>query len=492
MSTTALSVNEQATEKITSSTQGILACLALTMLLASLGAGSANVSLPTLVHSFNASLAQVQWVVLAYLLALTTLIVSVGRLADLYGRRRLLLTGLVVFTTASVLCGSATTLEFLIAARALQGLGGAIMMALTMALVGESMPKSKTGSAMGLLATMSAMGTALGPSVGGFLIATVGWQSIFLVNVPLALVALFLAWRYLPADQHTNKPANFDYIGTIVLALTLGAYALAMTHGQQLFSAASVGLLVLAGLGLGVFIAVESKIASPLISVTIFRHAGLKASLIMNALVSTVMMATLVVGPFYLAHSLGLNEMMVGLVLAVGPGISMFCGVPAGRLVDRLGAPNMVFAGLAFMSAGALALCFLPHWFGMAGYMAAIAVLTPGYQLFQAANNTTVMTNSDNKQRGVISAMIGLSRNLGFITGASLMGTIFALASSTGDMVTAQPAAVEFGMRVTFGVAGLMVMTALAIAYSRLATTEAMDKSKGQLVTQPPVPDSDA
>ena len=188
--------------QLTRSVQWALASLSLSMLLSSLGTSIANVGLPTLAQAFGASFQEVQWVVLAYLLAITTLIVSVGRLGDLIGRRRLLLAGIVLFTVASVLCGVAPTLWLLIAARAAQGLGAAVMMALTMAFVGETVPKARTGSAMGLLGTMSAVGTALGPSLGGVLIAGFGWRAIFLVNLPLwARWPLLLAHRYLPADR---------------------------------------------------------------------------------------------------------------------------------------------------------------------------------------------------------------------------------------------------------------------------------------------------
>ncbi|MGZ8402596.1 MAG: MFS transporter, partial [Rhodoplanes sp.] len=174
----------------TPSVRWALASLSLSMLLSSLGTSIANVGLPTFAQAFSASFQEVQWVVLAYLLASTTLIVSVGRLGDITGRRRLLLAGIFVFTVASVLCGVAPTLRLLIAARAAQGLGAAIMMALTMAFVAETVPKEKTGSAMGLLGTMSAIGTALGPSVGGVLIAVLGWRAIFFINVPLGFLAL--------------------------------------------------------------------------------------------------------------------------------------------------------------------------------------------------------------------------------------------------------------------------------------------------------------
>src|ERR1700712_747263 len=179
------------------SVRWVLASLSLSMLLSSLGTSIANVGLPTLAQAFTASFQEVQWIVLAYLLASTTLIVSVGRLGDIAGRRRLLLAGIVLFTLASVLCGAAPTLWLLIGARAAQGLGAAIMMALSMAFVGETVPKGKTGAAMGLLGTMSAIGTALGPSLGGFLIAGSGWRAILLINVPLGVLAFLLAYRTL-------------------------------------------------------------------------------------------------------------------------------------------------------------------------------------------------------------------------------------------------------------------------------------------------------
>lgn len=204
-----------------------LASLSLATLLSSLGTSIASVGLPSLMQAFDASFQSVQWVVLAYLLAITTLIVGAGRLADMFGRRPLLLGGIALFTLASVLCGLAPTLWLLIAARAMQGLGAALMMALTLAFVAETVSKERTGSAMGLLGAMSAIGTTLGPSLGGFLIAGIGWRTIFLVNVPLGLLTFALAWRALPARGGTMEAGRgtFDVMGTALLALTLGAYA---------------------------------------------------------------------------------------------------------------------------------------------------------------------------------------------------------------------------------------------------------------------------
>jgi len=436
------------------------------MLLSSLGTSIANVALPTLAQGFNASFQEVQWIVLAYLLAITTLIVSVGRLGDITGRRRLLLAGIFLFTAASVVCGAAPALWLLIAARAVQGLGAAIMMALTMAFVGETVPKERTGSAMGLLGTMSAIGTALGPSLGGVLIAGLGWRAIFFVKVPLGILAFLLAHRYLPVDRRGAKSdrTGFDNVGTLLLALTLAAYALAMTIGRGSFGPLNMVLLLAAAFGIGLFAFAEARAASPLIRLEMFRDPVLSASLAMSALVSTVMMATLVVGPFYLSRALGLDAAIVGIVMSVGPLVAALTGVPAGRIADRFGAQGMTIAGLFGIAAGSFVLSVLPATLGIPGYLVPIVVVTAGYAVFQTANNTAVMTDIGPDQRGVISGMLNLSRNLGLISGASVMGAVFALASATSDIATARPEAVATGMRITFAVAAALIVTALALA----------------------------
>ncbi|MGE0041169.1 MAG: MFS transporter [Vicinamibacterales bacterium] len=443
-----------------------LASLSLSMLLSSLGTSIANVGLPTLARAFGASFQEVQWIVLAYLLAITTLVVGAGRLGDLVGRRRLMVAGIAVFTLASAACGAAPTLGLLVAARAAQGLGAAVMMALTVAFVGETVSQARTGRAMGLLGTMSAIGTALGPSLGGMLTAALGWRAIFLVNVPLGLLAMHLARRHLPAGDRTPESGRpgFDHVGTLLLALTLAAYALAMTMGRGRFSGGNLALLAAAACGAGLFVLAEARVASPLIRLTMLRDRGLRGGLAMSALVSAVMMATLVVGPFYLAGALGLDTALVGLVLSAGPIVAALAGVPGGRLVDRYGAPRMTVAGLTAGASGCLLLAALPAAAGVAGYIAPIAIVTAGYALFQAANNTAVMTGVGPDQRGVVSGLLTLSRNLGLVTGASVMGAVFALASGATDLPTAGPEAVAAGMRVTFAAGAALIVAALVIA----------------------------
>lgn len=443
-----------------------LASLSLSMLMPSLDTSIANVGLPTLAQAFSTPFQQVQWIVLAYLLAITTLIVGAGRLGDLIGRKRLLLAGIGLFTAASLACGLAPSLWALIAGRAVQGLGAATMMALTGALVTGTVPMERTGSAMGLLGTMSAIGTMLGPTLGGLLIFGIGWRTIFLVNVPLGLLNILLARRFLPADPLPGKAerARFDIAGTLLLALTLAAYALAMTMGHGRFGLLNLGLLLAAVCGGGMFALAESKAASPLLRLALFRDPQLSSSLGMSVLVMTVMMATLVVGPFYLSRGLGLDAAHVGLTMSAGPLVSALSGVPAGRLVDRFGAQRMTLLGLGGMIVGLISLCSLAGSYGIAGYIAPIVTITANYALFQATNNTAVMSSIQPDQRGVISGMLSLSRNLGMITGTAAMGALFAWATATSELASVASAAAVTGLQATFSVAVLLIMAAFAAA----------------------------
>ncbi|MCA1953158.1 MAG: MFS transporter [Hyphomicrobiales bacterium] len=387
---------------------GITVALGLAMLLASLGTSIANIALPALVEAFAAPFAPVQGVVVAYLAALTISVVAAGRLGDRAGLKPVLVGGLGLFLGASALCGMAPDLWTLIGMRALQGIGAAVLMTLPLAMMREFAGEARLGRAMGLLGTASALGTALGPSLGGLLLPVTGWRGIFWVLVPLAAIALVLALAVLPASPRAARiPA---------------ARAWSM----------------------------------PVRSIA--------PNLVVNLLVAAVMMATLVVGPFYLGLGLGLGEAMVGLVMATGPVVSIFSGVPAGRLVDACGSDRVLAGGLALLAAGVLLLAILPGMTGVAGYVFAILVLTPGYQLFQAANNTAALADVPGNERGAVSGLLGLSRNIGLIAGASVMGAVFAFGTGTGDFSRATSTAIAAGMRLTFLLATGMMIAALGIA----------------------------
>lgn len=387
---------------------GITITLALAMLLAAFGTSIANIALPALAEAFSAPFAQVQAVVVAYLAALTVCVLIAGRLGDRCGLKPMLVAGLALFAVASLLCAVAPNLSLLIAARALQGMGAAFLMTLAMALMRQTANEARVGRAMGMLGTVSALGTALGPSLGGLLIPVTGWRGIFWVQVPLAALTLILAIITLPAEPVRER--------------------------------------------------------APAIRLRSVMTRNLAPNLLVNILVAAVMMTTLVVGPFYLSIGLGLTAAQVGFVMALGPVISIFSGVPSGRLVDAWGTDRVLAGGLALLATGALLLSFLPDGIGVAGYVLAIVVLTPGYQLFQAANNTAALANISRDRQGTASGLLGLSRNIGLIAGASAMGAVFAFGVGTEELTRATPLAIASGMRFTFLLAGAMMLAAIAVA----------------------------
>ncbi|WP_257558178.1 MFS transporter [Sphingobium sp. CFD-2] len=443
-----------------------LAGLSLMMLMPSLSSSTANVALPSLARRFAASFQATQWIILAYLLTVTALVVLAGHLGDIFGRRRLLLAGIVVFATGSLLCAMAPGLELLIAGRVIQGSGAAFMMALTMAFVGTVVPAKRTGRAMGLLGTMSAIGTTLGPALGGGLIAWAGSTAIFLINLPLAAVAAISVLKALPQDPPRGAAMSprLDMTGMALLAATLTSLTLAMTLGRGQFGFVNLAVLA-AAIGTGaVFLAIEARAASPLIRLDLLRNRALVAGLSTSIIVSTVMMTTLIVGPFYLARVVALDPAGTGLAMATGPFVAAIAGVPAGRLVERIGVRSAVIAGLAAMAAGATALSIILPAFGIAGYLAPIVVMTAGYGLFQAANSTAVMAGTTPGERGIVSGMLNLSRNLGLVVGASAMGAVFAWGIGSADIISAEPVAVATGTRASFAAAAILVVLSLVIA----------------------------
>ncbi len=450
-----------------------LLVLAAATLISSMGISIASVLLPTLTRSFSTTVSDVQWVVLAYLMSVTVTIVTAGRLGDLFGHRRVLLSGFVLFIAASILSAAAPTLSALIVGRALQGFGGAILIALPMSIARDLVPTEKLGSAMGLLGTTSAAGTALGPSLGGLLLAWADWRMAFWLLAAFASLALVLSITAITRDSERAATSlkELDLPGTLVLVIALAAYALATSGGASGIPVSSGVLIFTALIAAALFVIVETRVTAPLAPMALLRTRTTGAGFVMNWAIGAVMMSTLVIGPFFLAFSLKLNEALIGLVMAVGPIVAALSGVPAGRLTDRLGARRVMIIGLAQTALGLLCLAFLPRYFGVGGYLTALIALTPAFQLFLAANNTAVLTDAPKQQRGNISGLLGLSRNLGLMTGASAMSTVFVAILGTGEASQAPSADIAYAFSMTFVIAAILTLFTLGVAlYSHVAS----------------------
>lgn len=434
-----------------------LASLSMAMLLPSLGISVANIALPNLRTAFDVTSQEAQWVVIAYLVVVTASLVTAGRLGDLLGRKRLLLVGIAIFSLAALAAVFASSIWMVVLARAVQGVGAAVMMSLTVAAVSDAVPAERAGTAMGLLGTVSAVGTAAGPSLGGLLVGLFGWPAIFLLMAGAGLLAALLVGTQLPAATTADgrRPA-FDLPGASALMLTVAAFALATTVSPV--TLVNAGLAAVATLGVAVFVAMQRRAAAPLVQLDLLRHPPVAAGLLSIALASAIVMTTLVVGPFYLTGVLGLDTATAGLVMTIGPAVSALVGLPAGRIVDRRGPGPVSHVGLSALLAGTLAMAILPGAIGLPGYVCSLVVITSGYALFQAANTTALLAGASKDQRGVISALLSLGRNVGLITGASAMGALFALASD------GTAAGGQHGLQLVFAVASGFVATALGLS----------------------------
>ncbi|MCZ7541107.1 MAG: MFS transporter [Anaerolineae bacterium] len=404
----------------------VLLSVAMGTFLSTIDSSIVNVALPTLEDKLNTRFATVQWVVVAYLLVVTSLILGVARLGDMIGKKRIYLTGMAVFTVASLLCGLAPSVGFLIAFRVVQGLGAVMMQALGMAIVTEAFPRTERGRALGIMGTVVSLGISIGPTVGGLLIGTVGWRAIFLVNLPVGIVGFALVQRHVP-DWRPPGGQRFDALGAALLLIALLALALGLTFGpeQGWGSAPILALLISAALGFAVFLAVEKHLAQPMVDLRLFRDPLFSISLLTGFLVFMVI-AGMFVLPFYLEWVKGYDPGRVGLFLTVMP-VALGLSAPiAGSLSDRYGSRGISLVGLVIVVGACLGIATLQENTSAMGYILRLLPLGLGVGIFQSPNNSAIMGAAPRERLGVASGLLSLSRAFGQVTGLPLIGAVFA------------------------------------------------------------------
>jgi EmrB/QacA subfamily drug resistance transporter len=447
--------------------------LGMGVFMATLDASIVNISLPTLVQSFNTDFATIQWVVLSYSLVLTSLMLMVARLGDMLDKKRIWMTGLALFTLGSLLCGLSPSVGWLIAFRALQGLGATMMQALGIAMITEIFPANERGRALGLMGSVVSIGIAIGPPLGGILIGLVGWRWIFLVNIPLGLITALIVTRFVPQSLPTVAKQRFDLRGAMVLMIMLCCYALGMTLGQRLGFDVPLTLTLLsaAGIGLAGLLVIEARTEQPMIDLSLFRNPLFGMNLLMGFLVFVVLTAGFIL-PFLLELVQGYSPQVVGLMMMASP-VTMGLASPiAGILSDRYGSRLISMAGLAVIIAGCLSMTTLTAEVTPFGFVARMIPLGIGFGLFQSPNNSAIMGAVPRHRMGIASGLLSLSRTLGQSTGLPLMGALFAaqalafsgLPAGT-DATTAPPLALVAAVAGTYRIGAVIVLAAIGIAW---------------------------
>jgi EmrB/QacA subfamily drug resistance transporter len=431
-----------------------------------------NVALPTLVIELHAGFATVQWIVLAYLLVVSSLVLGAARMGDLYGKKRIYLCGLGLFTAASLGCALSPDVHWLIGMRAMQGLGGVFVAALGAAIIAEIFPPKERGRALGFIGTSVLLGVALGPTLGGLILHYASWHWMFLVNIPIGIVVIGVLGRVLPHIAASHGRAGFDWLGTVLLASGLVSLALALTYGQRQGFATSLvlALFALAFAGISSFLVWQRQAASPLIDLRLLSNTRLAGGLAACLLAFLVLGGLTFIQPFFLQLVGGFSAAQVGLLLAISPVVGGVTAPMSGHLADRIGARWVTALGACSVALGCFLLATLDEHVTALSFALRVAFVGLGTGMFNAANNASVLNSVKRENLGVASGLLSLMRTLGQSTGVPLAATIFGLlalghapARDTQALLGLPPAALVHGIRWVFIVAGLVALTAAAV-----------------------------
>jgi len=450
----------------------VMAAVAMSIFLATIDGSIVNVALPTLVRELNTDFATIQWVVLSYLLTMTTLMLSIGRLGDMIGKKSIFTAGFVVFTIGSVLCGLAPTVYWLIAFRVLQAIGAAMTLALGAAIVTEAFPDQERGRALGLIGTIVSLGVIIGPTIGGVMIEALSWHWIFFVNLPVGIVGTLMAWRFVPNFKPLGRQ-RFDYWGALALFTSLLALLLALTLGQQLgFGDTRISFLFGVWLiFLIVFLVIETRTTQPMIDLKIFRNILFSVNLVTGFLTFVAIAGVFILLPFYLEDVLNYNTQQVGFLLAVIPvGLGIFAPI-SGALSDRFGTRPITVLGLLTLLVGYVALTSLSTETTTWGYILRLIPIGIGMGIFQSPNNSAIMGTVPRERLGVASGLLSITRTLGQTVGIAIMGAwwasrvmLYAGGFLAGGATTAPSPAQVAGLHDTFVVVTILTLLGLVLS----------------------------
>ncbi|MBN2554658.1 MAG: MFS transporter [Anaerolineales bacterium] len=450
----------------------VMASVGMGIFLSTIDGSIVNVALPSLVKALDTQFATVQWVVLAYLLTLATVILSMGRLGDMLGKKPVYTLGFIIFTTGSVLCGLSTTVYALIAFRVLQALGAAMLMALGTAILTETFPAAERGMALGVAGALVSIGIVAGPTLGGLILEAFSWHWIFFVNLPVGIIGTLMVMRYVPAIQPEGGQ-RFDIPGAATLFIALISLLYAMTIGQEsgFANPRVLGLFSTAAVFLPMFVMVERSAPDPMIDLNLFRERLFSVNLV-TALLSFICIAgTTILIPFYLEGVMAYGPAKVGLLMAVVPVMMGALAPLSGSLSDRFGTRPMTVIGLGLMFAGYAAVAGVRPSDSILVYLLRFAPVGLGLGVFNAPNNSAIMGAAPRSRLGVASGLLAITRILGQTTGIALLGALWATrvgvhagALPPEGPSSAAPAAQVAALQDTMWVSVVLVLIAFGLA----------------------------
>jgi EmrB/QacA subfamily drug resistance transporter len=422
-----------------------------------------NTILPILRDAFKSNVAAIEWVVTIYLLVLSGLLLTFGRLGDLRGHKSIYVWGFVIFVISSALCGAAWSSTALIVFRGIQAIGAAMLASNSPAIVTGNFPAEERGRTFGLISTMTYLGLTVGPSLGGWLTQAFGWRTVFYINVPVGALALTLGLVFIPKDLPVESGQRFDLPGAALFLAGLTTLLLGLNKGADWgwASPAVLGLLAGALLILGVFVLVELRSPAPMLDLSLFRVPLFSVSTA-NAVLNYICVYSLTfLMPFYLIQGRGLNPAEAGLLLTAQPIIMAITAPISGALSDRFGSRGPGMLGMGLLAVGLFLLSRLGPETGLWAVALGLAVAGAGTGTFISPNTSALMGSAPRARQGIASGVQAVARNFGMVLGIGLAGAIFTthLAQNTTDALYT---GIDMGFLAAAGVAVLgVVMSAI-------------------------------
>ncbi|PWB62487.1 MAG: MFS transporter [Deltaproteobacteria bacterium] len=451
---------------------GILVLLSVSLgtLMSALDASVVNTVLPVIRADYHVPVEVIQWVSTTYLLVMGSLLLTFGRLGDLRGQKRVYLAGLAVFVPASVGCGIAPSVEMLIAARVLQGIGAAIVVSNAPAILIGSVHPARMGQFLGLQAAITSIGLALGPSLGGWLTDQWGWRTIFFINVPIGLAAFAIGIRRIPEGKYLKpREETFDRIGALLFLGAFLSLQVALSRGNDWGWLAAPTLGVFAGCAALAFLFLrqETIAKSPMLHLPLFRIRIFTFS-VGSALANYICMASvLFLVPFYLIQGRGFSATRAGIVMTA-QFLSMVVAAPiSGRIADRVGSRLPATIGMAVLAAGLFLLSAMDGDSSLPFVVLGLVVTGVGVSIFATPNNSAMLGAAPEGRKGIASGILATSRLLGMATGFSFAGAVLAGIAGGRSGQGIPPQLVFKAIHIGFLAAGSMALAGTALTAAR-------------------------
>jgi len=407
----------------------VMGIMAIGLFMVCLDASIVNISLPKISLSFHVPLSgMVEWVIIAYLIVIASLLLTLGRLLDMVGQKLLWVLGLSIFTTSSALCGAAPSLLLLVIFRALQAVGGAMIMTVSPVMIARAFPATERGRALGILALVVAGGTSAGPAVGGLITQAFTWRWIFYINVPIGIIGIAAALRLLTEPIRLSwSQQRFDPIGALLLSVSISCLMLGLSFGQEAGwrSFTIVGLLLMALMLLAAFIIHEKQVAQPIVDFSLFHNRLFTAAIISSFLAFLSLFAVMFLMPFYLEELRALPVHLAGLLMTAVPLTIAVVAPLSGWLSDRFGSRLLSSSGLAIVCLGLWFLSRLRSGGSLFGIVWPLVVTGFGQALFQPPNNNAILSSVPPQRLGIASGFLSTVRVLGQSSSVAISGAIF-------------------------------------------------------------------